>query len=578
MNDSQDPGPQDTRRGPESSDGPASRYHMLRLLGAGGMGDVHLAEDQKLPRQVALKTIKAELCRDAEIVKRIDRECKLHAKIGTHPNIVTLHDRIEDPGGRISLVMEYVPGETLHQFIERNAAEGRRLEWQQAIRIVAQVLDALGRIHAHGIVHRDIKPGNIMLAQDDHGRFTAKLMDFGIARLQVEEEGFTHLTREGGSGPGTPLYMAPEQIDPKAFGEITSATDIYAAGALLYQIVAGRPPFGGSLTEIFNGHLNAAPPPIAPEAGRNVPDALLAILRRALAKRPGDRFASAREFREALETLPDPESGDRTVVSTGGAFDPSRTLAATDPGGGIEKGQTLLDTTGVKGRPRNRTARTLAILAAIFLVWVSGLGAAGYYFFLRPAPDAASVAAEPRDRTDPGPAETPATEPGPAGMGHEELPLAEAAQPLELNGPAMLEDGAPAMAIAPDAVAIETAQDHGLALDPADGPAAPEAGGGALDAFTAARPSPAPPPSQQHGPTALEELLDRLGGNGAEADEPPAAAPAPRRTPAPRQQTPARTQAPPERPAAPQPPPATSVQDAWADSPVTRIEDRKLPD
>ncbi|MCC6143100.1 MAG: serine/threonine protein kinase, partial [Candidatus Hydrogenedentes bacterium] len=305
-----------------------ARYRVIRELGAGGMGFVHLAEDTKLPRQVAIKTIKPDLCANAEILKRIDRECKLHAKIGSHPHIVTLFDRLEEDG-HISLVMEYVPGETLQDLLAHYASDGRRLQWEQGVGIAVQVLEALARIHANGIVHRDIKPSNILLARDDMGRFTAKLMDFGIARLEVEEDGYTNLTREGGSGPGTPLYMAPEQIDPKTFGAISPATDIYATGVMLYQIITGRPPFGGSLTEIFNGHLNSQPPPLVVDPGTNVPTALADILRKALAKHPRDRFGNARDFRDALDTLRGASHGD-LPIATAASFDPSKTMSSSE--------------------------------------------------------------------------------------------------------------------------------------------------------------------------------------------------------------------------------------------------------
>ncbi|MCL4691826.1 MAG: serine/threonine protein kinase, partial [Candidatus Hydrogenedentes bacterium] len=238
------------------------RYEIVRSLGAGGMGEVYLAKDTELPRQVAIKTIRKDLADQPEIRKRIERECRLHAQIGSHPNIVMLHDRVEH-GGSICLVMEYVEGQTLQYVLEHGTEHGKPLEWSESIRIARQCLDALGRIHTHGIVHRDVKPANILLGPSDNGAYTAKLMDFGIARMTTETDGVTILTQEGTGGPGTPVYMAPEQIDSKKYGDVSPATDVYAMGIVLYQMLSGKPPFTGSLTEVFNGHLNQSPPPIA---------------------------------------------------------------------------------------------------------------------------------------------------------------------------------------------------------------------------------------------------------------------------------------------------------------------------
>lgn len=280
--------------------GTGSRFRILKFLGGGGMGDVYLAQDLRLPRRVAIKTIRQDLCENTEIHKRIERECQLHAKIGIHPHIVALHDLLEEDG-QISMVMEYVEGQTLQDLLKQNAHQGLSLSWQQSLDITRQILKALDRIHAHGIVHRDIKPSNILLSRDDAGRYCAKLMDFGIARPAVYEG--TALTVQGGSGPGTPMYMAPEQIDTKTFSAVSPATDIYAMGVVLFQLLSGELPFSGSLTAVFLGHLTRKPPPLVISEDAQIPLTLADIVRRALEKNPAERFPSAKAFREALDQV-----------------------------------------------------------------------------------------------------------------------------------------------------------------------------------------------------------------------------------------------------------------------------------
>lgn len=276
------------------------RFRLERELGTGGMGEVRLAEDTRLHRHVAIKSVRADLCEDPEVRQRIERECLLHAKVGTHPHIVTLYDRF-DEDGRIRLVMEYVDGMTLQARLAPEELRRNPLSLAEALRIALQVLDGLSRIHAYGIVHRDIKPSNIMLTCGDRGLTCAKLTDFGIAR-PANEAALGHITGRNEGSPGTPLYMAPEQIDSHAFGKVCPATDVYAMGIVVYQMVSGAPPFTGSITEIFHGHVNGKPS-FAFRGTHSVPPQFVGILRRALAKRTDDRYASALEFREALASV-----------------------------------------------------------------------------------------------------------------------------------------------------------------------------------------------------------------------------------------------------------------------------------
>lgn len=280
----------------------SGRYRIMRILGAGAMGSVRLAEDTALHRRVAIKTVKEEVARNPEIRRRIERECLLHAKVGPHPNIVTLFDKLE-ADDEMHLVMEYIDGETLQARLERNSEMGIVMPPSESIHIASQVLDALSRIHAQQIVHRDIKPANIMLTYNESGTVCAKLMDFGISRFAEDNEQLSRLTTTNNGGPGTPLYMAPEQIDSKTFGEVSYATDVYAMGVMLYQLLSGKPPFRGTLTEVLNGHLNMPVPHIAVKMDGVLPETIEGLLKRALAKKTVDRIQSAKAFREELIAL-----------------------------------------------------------------------------------------------------------------------------------------------------------------------------------------------------------------------------------------------------------------------------------
>jgi serine/threonine-protein kinase len=273
----------------------SDRFRFIASLGAGAMGSVSLAEDTKLHRHVAIKSVKHELSRDPEFRKRLERECLLHAKVGPHPHIVTLFDRIESDG-QIHLVMEYVEGESLQSMLERNAEESIVLPVAKSLQIGLQCLEALSRIHTLGIIHRDIKPSNIMITHSETGQVCAKLMDFGVARMADDDEQLSRLTTTDSGGPGTPLYMAPEQIDSRTFGEISAATDVYSMGILLFQMFSGAPPFRGTLTEVLNAHVNIPAPRLDSVAPGRIPAALADVLQQALAKRSKNRYATVKQF------------------------------------------------------------------------------------------------------------------------------------------------------------------------------------------------------------------------------------------------------------------------------------------
>lgn len=261
------------------------RYRLLELLGEGGMATIYRAHDSQLGRDVAVKLLRPEYGRDVSFVARFRQEAQAAASL-THPNIVGVFDYGTDEAGPF-IVMELVDGEDLAEILRERGF----LPAVAAARIAGQVAEALAAAHARGIIHRDIKTGNVLVRRD--GR--ALVGDFGIARALSESE----LTLPG-TTLGSVHYFSPEQ----ARGEkVTAAADIYALGLVLFEMLTGRRPFeGDSAAAIAMARLTTDPP--APSALRaDVPPALDAIVRKALAREPADRFASAAAFAEALRTF-----------------------------------------------------------------------------------------------------------------------------------------------------------------------------------------------------------------------------------------------------------------------------------
>jgi serine/threonine-protein kinase len=447
------------------------------------MGDVYLAKDTQLPRQVAIKTIRQDLVNQPEICKRIERECQLHAKIGSHPNIVTLHDRVEYSGS-ICLVMEYVPGQTLQLALEEGAANGTPLDWTESVRIAGQCLEALGRIHAHGIVHRDVKPANILLGKDDAGRYVAKLMDFGIARLATDTDGMTILTQEGSGGPGTPVYMAPEQIDSKKYGHVSPATDVYAMGIVLYQMLSGKPPFTGSLTEVFSGHLTQAPPPLSADGDSDPGYAdLEQVIRRALTKNPLQRYRTAQEFHEALENLSPvalirhSPAKDESSISEASV---NKTVVASDPHL-VEpaREKTLLDGTGGTHRGRRSSLRVGPAIAVVALLLLGVAGTFGALQYVRGEESSRETADDPGNGTDPVGPETTADSTDLATQEYVTPPMTDDARPLpgpDFSDGATSEDSKPSESTgsALDALRERRNPDASVSVQPATTPEPPE--------------------------------------------------------------------------------------------------------
>ena len=278
----------------------ADRYRIERELGAGGMATVYLAEDLKHQRKVAVKVLREDLTASLG-GGRFLREIKIAAQL-QHPNILPLLDSGE-ADGFLFYVMPYVAGQSLR---ERLGREGE-LPVHEAVRLITEVVDALAHAHEHGVVHRDIKPDNVMLS----GRH-ALVTDFGVAKAISEATGRNTVTTLG-VAVGTPSYMSPEQAaaDPN----IDHRSDIYAVGVMAYELLTGRPPFtGGTPQQVLAAHLTEAPDPVVKKRPA-IPPTLDAIILRCLAKRPADRFQSAQDLLAQLEPLATP-SGGMTPAAT----------------------------------------------------------------------------------------------------------------------------------------------------------------------------------------------------------------------------------------------------------------------
>ncbi len=257
------------------------RYHVQRFLGEGAKKRVYLAHDARLDRDVAVALIKTEGLDDAGLI-RVRREAQAMGRLGDHPHIVTVHD-IGDEGGQPYIVSQHMAGGAVDDLLQR--APNHRLPLDHVLRTAEQICQALEHAHARGVVHRDLKPGNVWLTVDG----TAKLGDFGLA-VAFDRPRLT----AAGMMVGTVAYMPPEQ----ALGR--PPDDLYSLGAMLYEMVTGRPPFlGDDAVAIISQHINT--PPVAPSwHNPEVPRALEALILRLLAKAPEERPESAITVRQAL--------------------------------------------------------------------------------------------------------------------------------------------------------------------------------------------------------------------------------------------------------------------------------------
>jgi len=261
------------------------KCRLIQFIGKGGMGSVYLGEHLFLKRRVAIKILSRDLSSDPEELARFEKEAIAAARLD-HENIVTIHD-VDEENGRLFIVMEWVEGEDLDTHLRRKGAVPHR----RAILIAIEVARALEHAHAAGVVHRDIKPGNILLGKKGQ----IKITDFGLAQDVGQKE-----VNEDGSVLGTPFYVSPEQAQGQP---ADGRSDIYSLGVTLFQMLMGKRPFEGrSPDSVVRKHLEK-PRPSLRLRRPNVPQPLEALVHRMMAIKPDERPKSARELRRALEIL-----------------------------------------------------------------------------------------------------------------------------------------------------------------------------------------------------------------------------------------------------------------------------------
>ena len=273
-------------------------FHLLRRLGQGGMGQVYLAEQHSLKRKVALKIMRPEVAGNAVSLQRFKAEAEAVARVN-HANIVQVY-AIGEVQGVHFIALEYVEGRNLRDFVARKGPP----EILQALSIMRQVAAALQRASEAGIIHRDVKPENILLTRKGE----VKVADFGLSRFFGGDQPSLHLTQSG-IAMGTPLYMSPEQVEGKT---LDPRTDIYSLGVTCYHMLAGQPPFRGETSfQIALQHVQNEPPPLR-NVRPDLPGELCTIVHKMLAKDPAQRYPTCRELLKDLTRLRETMGGQRT--------------------------------------------------------------------------------------------------------------------------------------------------------------------------------------------------------------------------------------------------------------------------
>jgi tRNA A-37 threonylcarbamoyl transferase component Bud32 len=334
-----------------------NRYELGRLIGAGGMADVYEGRDRVLGRRVAVKIPHPQLARDPAFLARFRREAEMAASL-THPGVVAVYDSGQDDATSY-MVMEYVEGDTLAAVLR---AEGA-LEPDRAADLAIAVCAALGAAHAKGLIHRDVKPSNVMLARD--GR--VKVMDFGVARTLTAS-----MTLTGSAGiVGTAKYMSPEQARGAA---VDARSDLYSLGVCLYECLAGRPPFeGDSPVVLATRHAYAAPPPLR-ELRPDLPAGYETVTARAMAKDPAGRYQTAADLADDLRSAKAgrPVAAPRPLEPVAPLAAPGPTPSEPVPAGAAVAGGPARSKRSASGLLRWPVVLGLAVLAGVALFLAGG--------------------------------------------------------------------------------------------------------------------------------------------------------------------------------------------------------------
>jgi serine/threonine-protein kinase len=272
----------------------AGRFRVEEVIGVGGMGTVYLAQHELLKRPVALKVIRADLANSKELNPRFRREARAASRVD-HPHVTYILDFGETEQGRAYMAMEYVEGPTLAHALFREGP----FSVERAAAILEQIAQALAAAHACNVIHRDLKPRNVVLTEHAGQADFVKVLDFGLAKI-VDLKSTSVITPLGHTF-GTPEYISPEQAVDQP---VDHRADIYSLGVVAYEVLTGQVPFIGNTTQVVTAHVNRIPLPLSSASARgDIPTVLDRIVARCLEKRPDDRFQSAAELAEALARI-----------------------------------------------------------------------------------------------------------------------------------------------------------------------------------------------------------------------------------------------------------------------------------
>lgn len=330
------------------------KYRVLRKLGEGGMGVVYAAEHVELGGQAAIKVLLAEWIKEQEIVKRFFNEARAAARI-RHRGIVEIYDFGHREDGSAYIIMEYLDGEDLFRRMRKRG----RIPPAHAIHFALQICSALEAAHKHNVIHRDLKPGNVFLVPDPQvpGGERIKLLDFGIAKVQIEGDPSAVMTRAG-SLMGTPTYMAPEQCTGAT--NVDQRSDVYSVGCMLFEMLCGRPPFVGQPTDVMVAKMRDEPPPPSSLQPEVWPE-LDAVVQKALARKPEDRYQSAAQLEEALgELLASPLAPVSLSMRSG-------PISFTQPGAGTLTGAAAGSVAQQTSPVRRRWIMPLALASTLLI-------------------------------------------------------------------------------------------------------------------------------------------------------------------------------------------------------------------
>jgi eukaryotic-like serine/threonine-protein kinase len=369
------------------------KYKITARLGEGGMGAVYRATRVRIGDDVAVKVMHPQFVKDEATLERFRREARAAAMLH-HPNVVAIHDYGEGhtPEAPAFIVMELVGGISLRDLLEQQ----QRLAPERAVALMREICNGVGAAHRHNVIHRDIKPDNIIvLPPGAHGEHeSAKVLDFGIAKLRDLTSDMT-LT-QAGMVMGTPFYMSPEQCRAEA---LDARSDVYSLGAMLYEMLAGTPPFVASTpTGVVAKHLMEPPPPFAYQLG--VPAAVEAVIGRSLAKDRNMRQADATVFARELQTAMTANLTHPLSPSTASAGAAQATQVFYPPAATVQQSGAYFTTPPVAGRatvqetlPAARSRNGMIAAAIVSLVILIGLGVVAYLVFMnrKPTPGAAPV-------------------------------------------------------------------------------------------------------------------------------------------------------------------------------------------